>query len=150
MRHETTILAPLMSVKRCSTEIDNCPLCPCKFQKMSNEIYNVGVIGYGLSAEIFQIPLIEVTPSFRLHAIVQRTPKPNDDTSKDHPGVKVYRDAGQIFKDPEIDVVVISTAPDSHFAFTKTALENGKHVMVEKPLVPTSPNAHLQRSPATN
>lgn len=94
-----------------------------------------------MSAKVFQIPLIQVTKAFKLHAIVQRTPKPDDDASKDHPGVKVYRTAEEILTDPEIDVIVVSTTPDTHFSFTKTALENGKHVMAEKPLVPTSQEA---------
>lgn len=94
-----------------------------------------------MSAKVFQIPLIQVTKTFKLHAIVQRTPKPDDDAAKDHPGVKIYRKTEEILTDPEIDVIVVGTTPDTHFSLTKTALENGKHVMVEKPLVPTSGEA---------
>merc|ERR1712230_263617 len=45
---------------------------------MASKTYNVGVIGYGMSAKVFHIPLILRTPTFTLSAIVQRTPKPND------------------------------------------------------------------------
>ena len=34
----------------------------------------------------------------------------------------------------EVDLVVITTAPDSHADLTRRALESGRHVMVEKPL----------------
>lgn len=125
---------------------------------MAGKTYNVGVIGYGLasqyaflksneltlnsmSAKVFHIPLIQVTPAFTLHSIVQRTPKPNDDASLDHPSAKIYRSSDGMFADPSIDVIVISTTPDTHFSFTKAALENGKHVMVEKPFVPTAAEA---------
>jgi predicted dehydrogenase len=91
-----------------------------------------------MSAKVFHIPLIQVTPAFALHSIVQRTPKPNDDASKDHPEAKIYHSADEMFADSSIDVIVISTTPDTHFSFTKKALESGKHVMVEKPFVPTS------------
>lgn len=76
-----------------------------------------------------------------LHSIVQRTPKPNDDASKDHPDAKIYHSADEMFADSSIDVIAITTTPDTHFAFTKAALEAGKHVIAEKPFVPTSSEA---------
>jgi predicted dehydrogenase len=94
-----------------------------------------------MSAKVFHIPLIQVTPAFKLHAIVQRTPKPNDDAAKDHPSSKIYHSATEMFADPLIDIVVITTTPDTHFSFAKSALEFGKHVLVEKPFVPTSSEA---------
>jgi len=94
-----------------------------------------------MSAKVFHIPLIQVTPSFTLHSIVQRTPKPSDDASKDHPSAKIYHSAEEIFADPSVDIIAITTTPDTHFSFTKAALEAGKHVIVEKPFVPTSTEA---------
>lgn len=94
---------------------------------MSSKTYNVGVIGYGLSAKVFHLPLIEVVPEFKLYAIVQRSPKPDDDAGKDHPEVKSYRSTEELFKDPKVDVVVVTTTPESHFQLAKEALEAGKH-----------------------
>jgi predicted dehydrogenase len=94
-----------------------------------------------MSAKVFHIPLIQVTPSFNLHSIVQRTPKPDDDAAKDHPSAKIYHSADEMFADPSIDIIVITTTPDTHFHFTKSALESGKHALVEKPFVPTSAEA---------
>lgn len=94
-----------------------------------------------MSAKVFHIPLIQVTPAFTLHSIVQRTPKPNDDASKDHPTAKIYHSADEMFADPSIDVIVVTTTPDTHFTFTKQALESGKHAIVEKPFVPTAAEA---------
>lgn len=94
---------------------------------MAPKTWNVGVIGYGFSAKIFHIPFVQAVPDFKLYAIVQRTPKPNDDAEKDHPGIKSYRSADDLVKDEAVDVVVVTTAPDSHVALTKLALEAGKH-----------------------
>lgn len=94
-----------------------------------------------MSAKVFHIPLIQVTPAFKLSAIVQRTPKPADDASKDHPSAKIYHSAEEIFADPSLNIIVITTTPDTHFSFAKSALEAGKHVLVEKPFVPTSAEA---------
>lgn len=43
-------------------------------------------------------------------------------------------DTVQIFADPDINAVVVSTRHDSHADFVVKALESGKHVFVEKPL----------------
>ncbi|CAG8895903.1 unnamed protein product [Penicillium egyptiacum] len=105
------------------------------------QTYNVGVVGYGFSAKIFHIPFVKEVPELKLYAIVQRTPKQDDDAEKDHPGVKSFRTTEEMVQDPAIDVVIITTAPDSHFAQCKLALEAGKHVVCEKPFTPTTQEA---------
>jgi len=44
-------------------------------------------------------------------------------------------DPNLAFQNPDIDAVIIATPPTTHFALAKTALENGKHVLMEKPMV---------------
>ena len=90
-------------------------------------IINVGIIGYGMSAKVFHIPLITIVPAFKLYAIVQRHPGPDNDVAKDHPGVKAYRASDEVMNDPTVDVIVITTTPDTHFQLAKLALESGKH-----------------------
>ncbi len=94
---------------------------------MTSEVYKVGVIGYGLSAKVFHIPIIKVVPQFVLYAVVQRHPKPEDDVEKDHPGIKTYRSTEDMVSDDAVDVVVVTTTPETHFSVTKLALEGGKH-----------------------
>ncbi|KAI9727765.1 MAG: hypothetical protein M1834_008004 [Cirrosporium novae-zelandiae] len=105
---------------------------------MASKQFNVAVIGYGLSAKIFHIPFVTTTPGLKLYAVVQRHPKPEDDAEKDHPGIKSYRSAEEMVKDPAVDLVIVSTTPNIHFEQTKLALEAGKHVVVEKPFCSTS------------
>jgi predicted dehydrogenase len=52
-----------------------------------------------------------------------------------YPSVKVVADAHALIDNPEIDAVVIATPPSTHYPLAKRALENGKHVLVEKPYV---------------
>lgn len=127
---------------------------------MASKTYNVGIVGYGFSAKIFHIPFVAEVPELKLYAIVQRTPKADDDAEKDHPGVKSFRTTEEMVQDPAIDIVIITTAPDSHFALSKLALEAGKHgtclevpesiypanpmrviVVCEKPFTPTTQEA---------
>ncbi|KAI4267540.1 MAG: hypothetical protein L6R38_008221 [Xanthoria sp. 2 TBL-2021] len=108
---------------------------------MASKPFKVGIIGYGFAAKVFHIPLIEVIPELSLYAIVQRHPTPENDASKAHPGIKSYRATEEMVKDDSVDIVVITTTPATHFELAKLALENGKHVLVEKPFVPTSREA---------
>ncbi|KAL9074169.1 MAG: hypothetical protein Q9157_004468 [Trypethelium eluteriae] len=94
-----------------------------------------------MAAKVFHIPLIAVTPSMKLHTIVQRTPTASNSASKDHPGVKIVPSVDELFADPEINIVIVTSTPETHFSFTKAALEAGKHVLVEKPFVPTAAEA---------
>ncbi|KAI9774542.1 MAG: hypothetical protein M1840_002790 [Geoglossum simile] len=103
--------------------------------------YNIAVIGYGLSAKVFHIPLILSVPALKLYGIVQRHPNPSDDAEKDHAGIRSWRSAEEMLRDPEVDVVVVSTIPDTHVELTRGALEAGKHVVVEKPFTPTTKEA---------
>ncbi|KAH7010496.1 putative NAD binding Rossmann fold oxidoreductase [Ilyonectria destructans] len=109
---------------------------------MAGNVFNVAVVGYGLSAKIFHIPFIKRTPQFKLHSIVQRTPKQGDSAPEDYPDLKHFRDFKDVLADSEVDVVVITTPPNFHFEMTKAVLESGKHVLTEKPFVPTASEAN--------
>lgn len=104
-------------------------------------IFNVGIIGYGASAKIFHIPFIAVTPQLRLAAIVQRAPSEDSSASRHHPHLRHYNRVQELLADADIDLVIVTTPPDSHSALTKAALEAGKHVLTEKPFVPTAAEA---------
>ncbi|KAI9710816.1 MAG: hypothetical protein M1812_007364 [Candelaria pacifica] len=109
---------------------------------MTSKTYNVGIIGYGLSAKIFHLPFILALPSdFNFYAVVQRNPQPDNDAEKDHPNIKSYRSSEELVNDEKIDVVVVTTGPETHYKLTALALKAGKHVVVEKPFTPTSKEA---------
>lgn len=54
-----------------------------------------------------------------------------------YPTVKATTSVGDVIKNPEIDAVVIATPVFTHFELAKNALENNKHVLLEKPMTPT-------------
>ena len=54
-----------------------------------------------------------------------------------YPEIQVSNDAEEVFSDPDIDAVVISTPVKSHFDLSIKALEAGKHILVEKPMATT-------------
>ncbi|WYZ46686.1 hypothetical protein EsH8_IX_000911 [Colletotrichum jinshuiense] len=103
----------------------------------ASKTFNVGIIGYGLSAKVFHIPFINLTPQFKLHSIVQRNPTASSSAPNDYPDLKHHTSLEPLLQDPEVDIINILTPPNTHFSFSKQALQAGKHVLVEKPFVPT-------------
>ena len=45
---------------------------------------------------------------------------------------KVYDCVDDVFTDPDVDIIYISTPHNTHIRYLKKALANGKHVLCEK------------------
>ena len=58
-----------------------------------------------------------------------------------YPGVLLTTDISEVLNSPEIDAVAVVTPVWTHYEIAKAALENGKHVFVEKPFTSTSSQA---------
>lgn len=93
-----------------------------------------GIAGWGTSAKVFHVPLIEAAGG-TVAAVVERRAA----TAKDLLGdaCTVCRSVDELVSLPHIDVIVIATPSGLHFEHAKLALEGGKHVIVEKPFAPT-------------
>ena len=53
-------------------------------------------------------------------------------------GLSFYHDWEQLIKSKDIDGIIIATSPESRFELAKKALENNKHLLLEKPVALTS------------
>ena len=58
-----------------------------------------------------------------------------------HPGISVYADANELLMSSEVDAIAVITPVWTHYELTKAALENGKHVFVEKPFTSNAAQA---------
>jgi predicted dehydrogenase len=94
---------------------------------------NVGVIGAGkmglLHAGIFN----SVTQS-RLISIAEKDPFACRALRGLLPHVRVYDDHSEMLDNETLDIVVVCTPVFLHKSMVESALEGGKHVLVEKPL----------------
>jgi predicted dehydrogenase len=96
--------------------------------------YNVGVIGYGWAAGA-HIPAINATRLGQVTAICSSRPLDAAELAARHgPGLRLYTDIDDLFKDRDIQVVSICSLPGSHAAQAIKAAKAGKHLIVEKPL----------------
>ena len=80
---------------------------------------------------------------FKLHTILERKATPTHSAARDaFASANIVTSIDDVINNPEIDLVVVSTINDTHYGYTKRALEAGKHVIVEKPVAPTSKEAY--------
>jgi predicted dehydrogenase len=91
-----------------------------------------GIIGYGYWGPVVARNFHDAE-GCELVAICDKTAASLARAKKAFPGVRVSCDANAIITSPDIDVVAVITPVWTHFQFAKAALENGKHVFVEKP-----------------
>ncbi len=98
---------------------------------------NVAIIGFGLSGRYLQAPFFETNPNFNLTTIVSVHQNPKDY----YPNVNVAKSIDEVLADATIDLVSICSPNETHFDYTKRALQAGKHVLVEKPFTATSKEA---------
>lgn len=87
---------------------------------------------YGMSGSVFHAPFLDVDPRFEIRTIVERS---KDEARKRYPYVQTVRSFEEVLSDPAIELVVVNTPDVTHYAYAKAALEAGKNVVVEKPLV---------------
>lgn len=101
---------------------------------MSEKKIKVLVVGAGNMGRSHALAYASI-PEFELAAICTRNPESRaklmTELPSGTPGVNDYQSALQELKP---DAVCISTYPDTHYPFAKSALEAGCHVFTEKPL----------------
>ena len=100
----------------------------------------VGVIGYGYWGPVVARNF-QTADGCQLAAVCDANPAAQERARKAHPGMQVTGDVSEIIRSPHIDAVAVITPVWTHFEFAKAALENGKHVFVEKPFTASSSEA---------
>lgn len=101
---------------------------------------NFGVIGYGYWGPNIARNLANLDGS-QLVAIAEMSPGARQRAQKAYPGIRVTPDACEVIKSPDIDAIAVITPVWTHYELAKAALENGKHVFVEKPFTSTTRQA---------
>jgi len=95
---------------------------------------NIAIIGYGhWGKNLFKT--FEGLPDVNVKYICDNNPKAID--SFNHIHTLKINDINQILKDDLLQAVVIATPTNTHYEIAKQCLQQGKHVLVEKPLALT-------------
>ncbi len=92
----------------------------------------IGVIGYGYWGPNI-VRNFHSQDNCEVVLVADRNPKCEGRLKKVFPSIAFTTDENEILTSPVIDIVAVVTPVWTHYELAKHALENGKHVFVEKP-----------------
>jgi predicted dehydrogenase len=92
-----------------------------------------GVVGFGYWGPNVVRNLASLEGA-QVVAIADKSQTARRRCQKSYPGIQVTADSSELMSSTAIDAIAVVTPVWTHFELAKAALENGKHVFVEKPL----------------
>jgi predicted dehydrogenase len=101
---------------------------------------NFGVIGYGYWGPNIVRNLMNLDGS-KVQVIADFSPSARARAQKAFPGVRVTDNSNELITASDVDVVAVISPVWTHYELAKAALENGKHVFVEKPFTSNAAQA---------
>lgn len=99
---------------------------------MSERKIRTSLLSYGMSGEVFHVPLLQAHQGFEVVSILQRSAT----RAARHP-YRVVNDYQEILNDDSVELVIVNTPNDTHYTYAMQALQASKHVIVEKPFTVT-------------
>jgi len=100
--------------------------------KINTRVIKTAIVGYGFSAKTFHLPFVNALPEFEVSAI---SSSQVDAVMRDWPNAVHYFTVEEMLQNSDVQLVIITAPNDVHFSLAKLALENNKHVILEKPFV---------------
>ncbi len=100
----------------------------------------IGIIGYGYWGPNL-VRNFNGNNNFQIVKVAESRHERLNLMQKNYPSVSISTNPDDIIKDNSIDAVAIATPVFTHFQLAKAALENGKHLLLEKPMTSTSNEA---------
>jgi len=91
-----------------------------------------GVIGYGYWGPNI-VRNLRALEGCQVVGICDQAPGARKRIQAAHPGIPVHSDAQELVGSHDVDAIAVITPVWTHYELAKAALENGKHVFVEKP-----------------
>jgi predicted dehydrogenase len=103
-------------------------------------VVRVGVIGYGYWGPNI-VRNLHGVDGCQVVALCDKNRDALRRAHRSYPRLQLTTDFTDILRSPDIDAVAVVTPVWTHFDLAKAALENGKHVFVEKPFTSSSAQA---------
>jgi predicted dehydrogenase len=101
---------------------------------LSRQTMRVGLLGYSPHVGKTHGIGIAATPRFEFKAICEANTERLTEARSDFPLAKTYDSAEAFADDPDVDLVIICTPPNTHAQLSMDMMAAGKHVLCEKPL----------------
>lgn len=114
----------------------------------ANRTLGVGLLGYSPAVGQLHGQGTALTAGLELRAACDLNPARLDEAQRDFPEMRLYHDAADMAANPNLDIVIITTAPNIHARLSMQMLDAGKHVVCEKPLALTRAETDSMREAA--
>ncbi|WP_353427841.1 Gfo/Idh/MocA family oxidoreductase [Polynucleobacter sp. MWH-UH19D] len=99
---------------------------------MNSQLLKVGIIGLGVGER--HIAGYQQDERCNVVALCDFNKSKLLEVGGRYPGIDLYEDAKSVLRNPEIDVVSIATFDTFHYEQIMLAIQNDKHIFVEKPI----------------
>ena len=100
----------------------------------------MGVVGYGYWGPNI-VRNLRSLEGCEVAAVCDQSPAAVKRIKQAHPDLTVTTQSSELLTSAEIDAIAVVTPVRTHFELAKAALQNGKHVFVEKPFTSTTQQA---------
>jgi predicted dehydrogenase len=106
----------------------------------SEAVVKFGVVGYGYWGPNV-VRNLDRLDEAEVVAVCDKSPAARRKVAKLYPDVLVTDDARDLMSSPDIDAIAVVTPVWTHYELAKAALQNGKHIFVEKPFTTNAAQA---------
>lgn len=115
----------------------------------SSSSIKTAIVGYGLSGKVFHGPFLTADDDFEVVAVVTSDAARRAEAQQDHSQARIHSSFDELLaKEENLDLVILSSPPDTHLDFASRALAAGAAVIVDKPFVPTVADAATLKAAA--
>jgi predicted dehydrogenase len=97
---------------------------------------NIGIIGYGYWGPNL-VRNFNNQPDAKVTSVAESRIERHGIIKKQYPAVELFTSGEDLIDSVKVDAVVIATPVFQHYPLAKKALQQGKHVLIEKPMTPT-------------
>ena len=109
-------------------------------QKQRSNVVKFGVVGYGYWGPNV-VRNLDHLEEAEVVAVCDKSAPARQKAGKAYPEVLVTDDVSELMSSPNIDAIAVVTPVWTHYELAKAALENGKHLFVEKPFTSNTAQA---------
>jgi predicted dehydrogenase len=102
--------------------------------EMPEKPLGIGILGYAPSVGRLHGQGTAETAGLELKAACDLSSERLIQARLDFPDIKTFESSDDLGNEPDIDLVIIATAPNTHAKLALQMIEAGKHVVCEKPL----------------
>lgn len=100
---------------------------------MFSMVFRVGLVGLGKQTTSVYMPAVLASRNLKICGVVDKSSTLSQQISRKN-GVTSYKDIDLLFKKGKPDFIIIAVPHSEYLSILKKAVENGVHVLKEKPL----------------